>query len=339
MESVHENQKNRCLYYFLLRLFHHFLALTCCWMACKISEDWKLLRASKQNFTINYITHDFRCPSRHFFKMLGSAKHHLSIEISFESYPHLPVGVLFEPVFLAESPKNWLNQPALTNRSFAFWPSLLGNRWATCQTAPPWTARAMPSIILRPLDLILMHQAWPTFEVLLPAVSMLMLVGFVFLFSQAVPKYVHPTKVVSLGWSHEMSVVTVVIMTMVIWFYSQIFHQMIPCVNCCFGEIVHWMIAWFLKWMKLLSTTLFFFESIVPTISVFRTEFVFTINLAKILHHQPKNMKQTVPDGWNCQNIKTPSPFLLSHQKSTYWHQQFLWMGNGPCKGHDIYSL
>ena len=58
--------------------------------------------------------------------------------------------------------------------------------------------------------------------------------GFCFLFSQAVPKYVHPTKVVSLGWSHEMSVVTVVIMTMVIWFYSQIFHQMIPCVNCCF---------------------------------------------------------------------------------------------------------
>ena len=32
-------------------------------------------------------------------------------------------------------------------------------------------------------------------------------------------------------------------------------------------------------------------------------------NPAKILHHQPKNMKQTVPDGWNCQNIKTPSPF------------------------------
>ena len=95
------------------------------------------------------------------FLMLGSAKHHLSIEISFESYPHLPVGVLFEPVFFAESPNNWLNQPALTNRSFAFF-SLLGHRWATCQTAPPWTARATPSIILRPLDLILMHQARPT---------------------------------------------------------------------------------------------------------------------------------------------------------------------------------
>ena len=70
------------------------------------------------------------------FLMLGSAKHHLSIEISFESYPHLPVGVLFEPVFFAESPNNWLNQPAPTNRSFAFF-SLLGHRWATCQTAPP----------------------------------------------------------------------------------------------------------------------------------------------------------------------------------------------------------
>ena len=42
-----------------LRLFQHFLALTCCWMACKISEDWKLLRASKQNFTINYTHHSW----------------------------------------------------------------------------------------------------------------------------------------------------------------------------------------------------------------------------------------------------------------------------------------
>lgn len=165
------------------------------------------------------------------FLMLGSAKHHLSIEISFESYPHLPVGVLFEPVFFAESPNNWLNQPALTNRSFAFFSSL-GHRWATCQTAPPWTARATPSIILRPLDLILMHQARPTLEVLLPAVWMLMLVGFVFLcFTSSVPKY-KPTQVVHSDdltkcqwwqwWSWQW------------WFdfIPNIFHQMIPCVNC-----------------------------------------------------------------------------------------------------------
>ena len=78
-----------------LRLFHHFLTFTCCWMVCRISEDWKLLRASNRNFSMSFMTHDFGCSSSHSFDV-EFTKHHLSKEISFESYPHLPVAVLFE---------------------------------------------------------------------------------------------------------------------------------------------------------------------------------------------------------------------------------------------------
>ena len=45
------------------------------------------------------MTHDFGCSSCHSFDV-EFTKHHLSKEISFESYPHLPVAVLFEPFLL-----------------------------------------------------------------------------------------------------------------------------------------------------------------------------------------------------------------------------------------------
>lgn len=202
MEWVHEKQKNRsCLYYFLLRLFHHFLALTCCWMACKISEDWKLLRASKQNLTINYITHDFRCPSRHFFN----------------------VGFRKAPSF------NW---------DF-FWILPASSSWGNTG---------------------IFHWSWDEWILLLVK------------------------------------------------------------------SFVEWLLDFRNGWNCYLQ--LFFLESIVPTISVFRTD----KKLAKILHHQPKNMKQTVPDGWNCQNIKTLSPFwCLTKDQPTDTSNFFGW-AMGPVK-------
>lgn len=91
-------------------------------------------------------------------------------------------------------------------------------------------------------------------------------------------------------------------------------------------SFVEWLLDFRNGWNCYLQ--LFFLESIVPTISVFRTD----KKLAKILHHQPKNMKQTVPDGWNCQNIKTLSPFwCLTKDQPTDTSNFFGW-AMGPVK-------